>query len=142
MMGVRKDRDSHDSSPFLALLVGGIIFACLEYCASSLMHHSLMLKCPSSLSTASIVLPWERQTTCCWFVPCLPQLPNYIPETQRCFHFFPAEDSVAEKLLAYNRANRAVAILCNHQRSTPKTHEKSMQILQTKVRLTKQQPQT
>lgn len=27
-----------------------------------------------------------------------------------------ADDSVAEKILSYNRANRAVAILCNHQR--------------------------
>ncbi|XP_065525129.1 DNA topoisomerase I, mitochondrial isoform X3 [Lathamus discolor] len=50
-----------------------------------------------------------------------------------------SEDSVAAKLLAYNRANRAVAILCNHQRSTPKTHEKSMQILQTKIDAKKQQ---
>ncbi|KAM9573896.1 DNA topoisomerase I, mitochondrial isoform 1-T1 [Guaruba guarouba] len=49
------------------------------------------------------------------------------------------EDSVAAKLLAYNRANRAVAILCNHQRSTPKTHEKSMQVLQTKIDAKKQQ---
>ncbi|XP_057262648.1 DNA topoisomerase I, mitochondrial isoform X1 [Pezoporus wallicus] len=50
-----------------------------------------------------------------------------------------SEDSVAAKLLAYNRANRAVAILCNHQRSTPKTYEKSMQILQTKIDAKKQQ---
>lgn len=50
-----------------------------------------------------------------------------------------SEDNVAAKLLAYNRANRAVAVLCNHQRSTPKTHEKSMQILQTKIDAKKQQ---
>ncbi|CAB1349726.1 unnamed protein product [Coregonus sp. 'balchen'] len=30
-------------------------------------------------------------------------------------------------LLSYNRANRAVAILCNHQRAAPNTVEKSMQ---------------
>uniref|UniRef100_A0A663LRF0 DNA topoisomerase I n=1 Tax=Athene cunicularia TaxID=194338 RepID=A0A663LRF0_ATHCN len=48
-----------------------------------------------------------------------------------------SEDNVAGKLLSYNRANRAVAILCNHQRSTPKTFEKSMQNLQAKVRQTK-----
>lgn len=44
------------------------------------------------------------------------------------------DDNVAAKLLSYNRANRAVAILCNHQRATPKTFEKSMQNLQAKVR--------
>lgn len=43
--------------------------------------------------------------------------------------------TVEEKLLAYNRANRAVAILCNHQRAAPKTFEKSMLALQEKVRL-------
>ncbi len=32
--------------------------------------------------------------------------------------------SVPEKMLAYNRANRQVALLCNHQRSVPKTFEK------------------
>ena len=35
----------------------------------------------------------------------------------------------------YNRANRAVAILCNHQRAVPKTHEKSSQALQEKIEL-------
>ncbi|XP_063704534.1 DNA topoisomerase I, mitochondrial [Culicoides brevitarsis] len=43
--------------------------------------------------------------------------------------------TVPEKLLAYNRANRAVAILCNHQRSVPKTHQKSMETLKEKIRL-------
>ncbi|XP_067323345.1 DNA topoisomerase I, mitochondrial [Anolis sagrei] len=43
------------------------------------------------------------------------------------------KDSVAAKLLSYNRANRAVAILCNHQRATPKTYEKSMKNLQAKI---------
>ncbi|XP_076827555.1 DNA topoisomerase I, mitochondrial isoform X2 [Brachyhypopomus gauderio] len=42
--------------------------------------------------------------------------------------------TVEEKILAYNRANRAVAILCNHQRAAPKTFEKSMQALQEKIR--------
>ncbi|XP_015365531.1 PREDICTED: DNA topoisomerase I, mitochondrial [Diuraphis noxia] len=41
--------------------------------------------------------------------------------------------SVAEKILQYNRANRAVAILCNHQRAVPKTHEKSMGNLKEKI---------
>ncbi|XP_037938310.1 DNA topoisomerase 1 [Teleopsis dalmanni] len=43
--------------------------------------------------------------------------------------------TVPEKLLAYNRANRAVAILCNHQRSVPKSHEKSMENLKDKIRV-------
>lgn len=37
------------------------------------------------------------------------------------------------QILSYNRANRAVAVLCNHQRAVPKTHEKSMANLQDKI---------
>ena len=37
------------------------------------------------------------------------------------------------QVLSYNRANRAVAVLCNHQRAVPKTHEKSMENLITKI---------
>ncbi|CAJ1057227.1 DNA topoisomerase I%2C mitochondrial isoform X1 [Xyrichtys novacula] len=48
-------------------------------------------------------------------------------------------DSVAEKILAYNRANRAVAILCNHQRAPPKTFDQSMANLQTKIEARKEQ---
>ncbi|KAL2091318.1 hypothetical protein ACEWY4_013581 [Coilia grayii] len=44
-----------------------------------------------------------------------------------------SDDNVPAKILSYNRANRAVAILCNHQRAPPKTFEKSMQNLQTKI---------
>lgn len=44
-----------------------------------------------------------------------------------------ADMSLPEKLLAYNRANRAVAILCNHQRSVPKTFSKQMENLQKKI---------
>uniref|UniRef100_A0A8C5EKY3 DNA topoisomerase I n=1 Tax=Gouania willdenowi TaxID=441366 RepID=A0A8C5EKY3_GOUWI len=44
-----------------------------------------------------------------------------------------SDDSIPAKILSYNRANRAVAILCNHQRAPPKTFEKSMQNLQTKI---------
>ncbi|KAG5670524.1 hypothetical protein PVAND_000782 [Polypedilum vanderplanki] len=47
--------------------------------------------------------------------------------------------SVPEKLLAYNRANRAVAILCNHQRAVPKTHDKSMENLREKIRAKREQ---
>lgn len=41
--------------------------------------------------------------------------------------------SVPEKLLAYNRANRAVAVLCNHQRAVPKGFSKSMENLKGKM---------
>lgn len=44
-----------------------------------------------------------------------------------------ADDTIAEKILSYNRANRAVAILCNHQRSVPKGHQKSMEKLKEKI---------
>ncbi len=46
-----------------------------------------------------------------------------------------AEENIPAKILSYNRANRAVAILCNHQRAPPKTFEKSMQNLQAKVNM-------
>jgi DNA topoisomerase-1 len=45
----------------------------------------------------------------------------------------PTNASVQEKLNAYNHANRMVAILCNHQRSVPKTHEQSMDKMRDKV---------
>uniref|UniRef100_A0A3Q3BGD0 DNA topoisomerase I n=1 Tax=Kryptolebias marmoratus TaxID=37003 RepID=A0A3Q3BGD0_KRYMA len=48
-------------------------------------------------------------------------------------------DNVAAKLLSYNRANRAVAILCNHQRAPPKTFEQSMANLQAKIDARKEQ---
>lgn len=41
--------------------------------------------------------------------------------------------TVEEKLLFYNRANRQVAILCNHQRSLPKTFTQQMDRLNEKV---------
>lgn len=44
-----------------------------------------------------------------------------------------ANSSIEEKILAYNRANRAVAVLCNHQRAVPKGHEKSMGALKDKI---------
>jgi DNA topoisomerase-1 len=47
--------------------------------------------------------------------------------------FYTAKDNVNEKMLAYNRSNRAVAILCNHQRAVPKTFEKSMENMKEKV---------
>ncbi|CAI4226827.1 unnamed protein product [Auanema sp. JU1783] len=44
------------------------------------------------------------------------------------------DDNVHQKMLSYNRANRQVAILCNHQRAVPKTHEKSMENLENKIK--------
>uniref|UniRef100_A0A8D0GDZ2 DNA topoisomerase I n=1 Tax=Sphenodon punctatus TaxID=8508 RepID=A0A8D0GDZ2_SPHPU len=49
------------------------------------------------------------------------------------------DENVPAKILSYNRANRAVAILCNHQRAPPKTFEKSMLNLQTKIDAKKEQ---
>ncbi|CAF0777343.1 unnamed protein product [Adineta steineri] len=43
------------------------------------------------------------------------------------------KENVSEKVLSYNRANREVAKLCNHQRSVPKTFEKSMETLKGKM---------
>jgi len=43
------------------------------------------------------------------------------------------DDPVQAKLLSYNRANRAVAVLCNHQRAVPKTHDKSMENINAKI---------
>lgn len=50
-----------------------------------------------------------------------------------------AKDDVNDKILAYNRANRAVAILCNHQRAVPKTFAKSMENMQKKLQDKKDQ---
>nr|DBA16843.1 TPA: hypothetical protein GDO54_002372 [Pyxicephalus adspersus] len=49
------------------------------------------------------------------------------------------EATVPEKILSYNRANRAVAILCNHQRAPPKTFDQSMANLRTKIEARKEQ---
>ncbi|EFP02768.1 CRE-TOP-1 protein [Caenorhabditis remanei] len=42
------------------------------------------------------------------------------------------KDNVAAKILSYNRANRQVAILCNHQRAVSKTFDQSMEKLEQK----------
>lgn len=61
---------------------------------------------------------------------------NYSTNRKLIIQYFSlGEDNIPAKILSYNRANRAVAILCNHQRAPPKTFEKSMQNLQTKVGL-------
>ncbi|XP_075694583.1 DNA topoisomerase 1-like isoform X2 [Rhinoderma darwinii] len=50
-----------------------------------------------------------------------------------------SEDSLPGKILSYNRANRAVAILCNHQRAPPKTFDQSMSNLRSKIEAKKEQ---
>jgi DNA topoisomerase I len=40
-----------------------------------------------------------------------------------------------EKLVEYNRANREVAILCNHQRTVPKGFQEQFDKMQSKVRM-------
>ncbi|CAN2389397.1 DNA topoisomerase type I activity [Pristimantis euphronides] len=49
------------------------------------------------------------------------------------------EDTEPGKILSYNRANRAVAILCNHQRAAPKTFDQSMANLRSKIEAKKEQ---
>ncbi|RKO99326.1 hypothetical protein CXG81DRAFT_14661 [Caulochytrium protostelioides] len=49
----------------------------------------------------------------------------------------PVNGSDPEKMLAYNRANRHVAILCNHQRAVSKNHGQSMAAARDKVQLMK-----
>ncbi|KAJ9079282.1 DNA topoisomerase 1 [Entomophthora muscae] len=46
----------------------------------------------------------------------------------------PADATVHEKILAYNRANRQVAILCNHQRSVSKGFEGQMMRIEDRIR--------
>jgi len=47
--------------------------------------------------------------------------------------------TINEKLLAYNRANRQVAILCNHQRSVSKNHSDQLKRIQDKILTSKYQ---
>ncbi|KAH9972457.1 hypothetical protein BGW80DRAFT_1314640 [Lactifluus volemus] len=46
----------------------------------------------------------------------------------------PEKGTLQEKLNHYNHANRMVAILCNHQRAAPKTHDQSMAKMKEKLR--------
>ena len=55
---------------------------------------------------------------------------------EQLVHLTNPNDTPAEKILSYNRANRAVAVLCNHQRAVPKSFSTSMENLQKKVTLT------
>jgi DNA topoisomerase I len=44
-----------------------------------------------------------------------------------------SEMSMIDKVVYYNQQNKEVAILCNHQRSTPKGHESQMSRLSTRI---------
>ncbi len=45
----------------------------------------------------------------------------------------PNEGTVAEKLVKFNAANRAVAILCNHQKTVSKTHGESVGKIEDRI---------
>lgn len=45
----------------------------------------------------------------------------------------PEDGTIGEKILAYNRANRMVAVLCNHQKSVGKGHSTQMEKALEKV---------
>lgn len=45
----------------------------------------------------------------------------------------PNRGTVNEKMVAFNAANRAVAILCNHQRTVSKSHEQSVGKIEDKI---------
>ncbi|KAF0437095.1 DNA topoisomerase 1 [Gigaspora margarita] len=49
------------------------------------------------------------------------------------------DSSIAEKVFAYNQANRQVAILCNHQRSVSKAHGNQMSKIEDKIKALKYQ---
>lgn len=52
---------------------------------------------------------------------------------QNQLDLIPNEGTVAEKLLRYNAANRAVAILCNHQRTVTKGHAQAVERANLKI---------
>jgi DNA topoisomerase-1 len=47
--------------------------------------------------------------------------------------------TITEKMIAYNKANRQVAIMCNHQRSVSKAHDNQINRIDDKVRALKYQ---
>ncbi|CAO3637079.1 unnamed protein product [Cunninghamella echinulata] len=49
------------------------------------------------------------------------------------------KDSVPDKILSFNRANREVAVLCNHQRTASKSHAQQMLKIEDKIRALKYQ---
>ena len=43
------------------------------------------------------------------------------------------DGNIADKVLSYNRANREVAVLCNHQRAAPKNFDAQMEKADEKI---------
>ncbi|VVT45722.1 uncharacterized protein SAPINGB_P000858 [Magnusiomyces paraingens] len=53
---------------------------------------------------------------------------------QQQLDLIPNKGTVAEKIVAYNSANRQVAILCNHQKAIGKTHETTIEKIEDKIK--------
>ncbi|KAJ3149531.1 DNA topoisomerase 1 [Geranomyces michiganensis] len=75
---------------------------------------------------------------------CMPGLSAKVFRTYNASHTFqeelkktPKDGTVAEKILAYQRANREVAVLCNHQKSVSKNHSALIQRIIDKCRALK-----
>lgn len=72
----------------------------------------------------------------------MPGLTAKVFRTYNASHVFQEElrktdPSDPDKVLGYNRANRQVAVLCNHQRSVSKSHDQQMKRMEDKVRALK-----
>ncbi|KAI8142511.1 hypothetical protein BJV82DRAFT_615165 [Fennellomyces sp. T-0311] len=78
---------------------------------------------------------------------CMPGLSAKVFRTYNASHTFQQQldkltvktDPLPDKMLSFNRANRDVAVLCNHQRSASKSHGQMMERIQDKTRALKYQ---
>ncbi|KAI9489240.1 hypothetical protein BDB00DRAFT_844483 [Zychaea mexicana] len=78
---------------------------------------------------------------------CMPGLSAKVFRTYNASHTFQQqldkltrkEDTLPDKMLSFNRANRDVAVLCNHQRSASKSHGQMMERLGDRTRALKYQ---
>ncbi|KAI8883942.1 hypothetical protein K501DRAFT_332972 [Backusella circina FSU 941] len=78
---------------------------------------------------------------------CMPGLSAKVFRTYNASHTFQQQldamdlsnESIPDKLLAFNRANREVAVLCNHQKSASKNHSQQMEKITDKIRALKYQ---
>lgn len=62
-----------------------------------------------------------------------------LPATQSELEELPADTKESDKKAEYDRANREVAILCNHQRTVPKAFTENFAKLESRASLLKQQ---
>jgi len=81
---------------------------------------------PKHIFVFGVTTIWEMMKKIIYLI--LDSIPNL------CHFVSPAEDPVPAKMLSYNRANRAVAILCNHQRAAPKNFSKQMENIMAKIK--------